>query len=108
MKDSVTSGVTLRKPGEGSIGVRLETEAEKGGTPSNVSGAWVFEEKAVASTEEKQEKREFFIGDSMVTKRTAPLDYSESVSDTVSLVGKGPMMTGSAPGGFTPHAAGVG
>ena len=40
----------------------------------------------MASTEEKEEKGEVFIGDSMVTKRIAPLDYSESVSDTVSFV----------------------
>ena len=32
VKDSVTSGVTLRKPGEGSTGVRFEGIAEKGTT----------------------------------------------------------------------------
>ena len=108
VKDSVTSGVTMKKPGEGSTRVRFEGIAEKGMTQSDVGGAWEFEEKTVASTGAKEEKGEVFISDSMVTKRTAPLDYSESVSNTVSLVGKGPMMTGPAPGGFTPHAAGVG
>ena len=83
MKDSVTSGVTMRKPGEGSTGVRFEEVAEKGTTPSDVSGAWVFE-KMVPNTKEKEEKGEVFIEDSMVTKQTAPLDYSESVSDIVS------------------------
>ena len=108
VKDSVTSGVTMRKPGEGSTGVRPEGIAEKGTTQSDVCGAWVFEDKTVASTGENEEKGGVFIGDPMVTQRMAPLDYSESVSDTVSLVGKGPTMTGPVSGGSTPHAAGVG
>ena len=46
--------------------------------------------------------------DPMVTKGATPQDYSASVSDTVSLVGKEPMMGGPSPGGFMPHTTGVG
>ena len=108
VKDSVTSGVTMRKPGEGSTGVRPEGIAETSMAQKDVGSAWILEGKTVASTEQKEEKGEVFLSNPMVTKGTAPLDYSESVSDTVSLLGKGPSMTGPAPGGFAPPAAGVG
>ena len=44
----------------------------------------------------------------MVTKGATPQDYSASVSDTVSLVGKESTMGGPSPGGFTPQIVGVG
>ena len=44
----------------------------------------------------------------MVTKGATLHDYLAFVSDTVSLVGKEPMMGGTSLGGFTPHTAGVG
>ena len=62
----------------------------------------------VSSTKEKAEKGEVFILDPMTTKILAPQDYSASVSDTVSLVGKGATMGGPSLGGFMPQIAGVG
>ena len=63
----------------------------------------------VSNTEEKEEKEgDVFILDPMVLKVSAPLDYSESVSDTVSSVGKGPVMAGPSLGASVPYAARVG
>ena len=42
------------------------------------------------------------------TKMSAPQDYSASVSDTVSLVGKGSAMGGASLGAFMPWTTGVG
>ena len=49
-----------------------------------------------------KEKGGDFILDPMVTKGATPQDYSAFVSDTVSLVGKEPMMGGPSPRDFTP------
>ena len=46
--------------------------------------------------------------DPMVMKVSALLDYSESLNDTVSLVGKGPVMTRPSPRASIPYAARVG
>ena len=64
--------------------------------------------KPETSTGTTKEKGEDFILDPMVTKGSTPQDYSASVSDTVSLVGKESMMGGPSPRGFMSHTVGVG
>ena len=60
-----------------------------------------------AGTKEEKEG-DVFILDPVVTKVPAPLDYSVSVNDTVSLVGKRPVMTRLSPRASMPYVAGVG
>ena len=64
--------------------------------------------KLVSSAIEKEEKEGDLILDPVTTKISAPRDYSATISDTVSLVGKGPMDAGPSPGGSVPQTAGVG
>ena len=119
VKDSVTSGVAKKNLTEGStgglnrqpVGGMEELTPEKAwplGQPQAMD-KWGFEfEKPETSARPKGEKGGDFILDSMTSKLSAPVDYSATTSDTVSLVGKGPVMSGPSPGGFTPQAAGVG
>ena len=57
VKDSVTSGVTMRKPGEGSTGVRFEGIVEKGTTQSDANGAGFFEKRCPAPKKKKKKGR---------------------------------------------------
>ena len=111
VKDSVTSGVAKKSSIEGSTGVLGGQPV--GGTkelmPEHTVGKWEFEfEKPETSAGPKGEKGGDFILDPMTSKLSAPVDYSATTSDTVSLVGKGPVMSGPSPGGFIPQTAGVG
>ena len=109
VKDSVTSGIPVNQPTEESTGVLdvqpIGDEMELTLEGLQAHRQWVLK-KMVSSTEEKE--RDDFILDPVVMKASAPLDYSESISDTVSLVGKGPVMTRPSPGASMPYAVRVG
>ena len=111
VKDSVTSDVAKKNLTEGSTGM-WDDQSVGSGKESTLGHSWViggFEfKKPETSTRTTKEKGGDFILDPMVAKGAVPQDYSASVSDTVSLVGKEPMMGGPSPGGFMPHTAGVG
>ena len=111
VKDSVTSGVAKKSSIEGStggLGEQLVGYTEEL-TPEHTVGKWEFEfGKPETSAGPKGEKGGDFILDPMTSKMSAPVDYSATASDTVSLVGKGPVMSGPSPGGYMPQTAGVG
>ena len=110
VKGSVTSGVSRKKPIEGSTGVLEEQPIEysKTLTLEHVcERAEMAFEKPETSAGTKEEKGEALIMDPRTTKMSAPLDYSASVSDTISLVGKGSMMAGPSPGDFMPQTTRV-
>ena len=106
VKDSVTSDVAKKNLTEGSTGI-WDDQSVGSGKESTLGHSWAtggFElKKLETSSGTTKEKGGDFILDPMVTKGATPQDYSASVSDTVSLVGKDSMMGGPCPGGFTPR-----
>ena len=91
VKDSVTSDVAKKKLTEGSTRM-WDDQSIGSGKESTLGHSWAiggFEyKKPETSTGTTKETGGDFILDPMVTKGATPQDYSASVSDTVSLVGK--------------------